>query len=471
MLFNSLQFLVFFIIVYGLYLILSHRWQNRMLILASCLFYSAWNWKFLPIMFVSISADYFCSQKIYSSNDPKIKKKFLFLSIFVNLVILGFFKYFNFFIDSFKALVQYLLPSAAPMITPAIDIILPLGISFYTFEAISYVVDVYRGVIKPAERYGDYLLFVIYFPHLIAGPIMRAKDFLPQIVKPRTLSFDQFYEGSFLFFWGLFEKIFVADNLARIVNPIFASESYDGGKVLIALYAFAFQIFCDFDGYSNMARGLGKMMGFDITINFNLPYFSTNPVEFWKRWHISLSSWLRDYLYIPLGGNREGKWRTHRNLLVTMLLGGLWHGAQWHFVFWGFYQGALLMIYRLLSDMKKSHAPSPWWVRTFKIILFFHLTCLGWLFFRAESMSQAWAMLYSMMFQLQINASLLSPCIKFSLVLLPLFIIQLGQYRSKDLLFLYRQHWFIKIFVYALFSYLMIGWGVLQSEEFIYFQF
>ena len=293
MLFNSLLFLVFFAIVYLAYLLCSHKWQNRLLIAASCLFYASWNWKFLFLMLFSITTDYFCSKYIYLSQDKLRRKILLLISVTVNLSILFFFKYCHFFLDNVESLLNTFLPNPIHF---TFKIILPLGISFYTFEAISYTLDVYRGTTKPAQKYWDYLLFVIYFPHLIAGPIMRAKNFIPQVASPRMLKLEYFYEGCFLIFWGLFEKIFIADNLAKIVNPVFASPApYDGGSVLLAVYAFAFQIFCDFDGYSNMARGLGKCMGFEIAINFRLPYFAANPMEFWKRWHITLSTWLRDY--------------------------------------------------------------------------------------------------------------------------------------------------------------------------------
>ncbi len=220
MLFNSLHFFIFFTIVFVLYLTLKHKWQNRLLILASCLFYAAWNWKFLALMFVSITTDYFCSNSIYRSNDKKIRKRWLWLSLGVNLSILGFFKYFNFFLNNIEALINHIHPISVL----SLEIILPVGISFYTFEAMSYTVDVYRGVMKPAKKYWDYCLFVIYFPHLVAGPIMRAKDLLPQITSPRILKLEQFYEGCYLIFWGLFEKVFVADNLAKIVDPVFSAS-------------------------------------------------------------------------------------------------------------------------------------------------------------------------------------------------------------------------------------------------------
>ncbi|MBF0595052.1 MAG: MBOAT family protein [Candidatus Omnitrophica bacterium] len=471
MLFNSTQFIAFFVIVYICYLLVSHQWQNRLLIIASCIFYASWNWKFLFLMFVSISTDFFCSQHIYRSEDRAVRRNFLVLSVAVNLAILGFFKYCNFFLGNLNALLEVFGLEGA---FQTLSIILPLGISFYTFEAISYTVDVYRGVSVPAKKYGDYLFFVIYFPHLIAGPIMRAKDFLPQVTTPRVVTRDLFFEGLFLAFWGFFEKMFIADNLAKVVNPVFAGPTYDGAMVLLAVYAFAFQIFCDFDGYSNIARGLGKCMGFNISINFNLPYFATNPTEFWKRWHMTLSSWLRDYLYIPLGGNRRSTLITFRNLMITMLLGGLWHGASWTFVIWGAYHGLLLSIHKAVKDFCpgiKLFERAGWREVWFLVRLgvFFHLTCLGWLFFRARSFDQVRAMLEAVLFHFHGNG--LYPWAYVLLILAPLLIVQVAQYRTGNLLFLYRQHWVVRTFAYSLMAYLILGWGIMRAEEFIYFQF
>ncbi len=469
MLFNSFEFLIFFIPVYVLYVILKHKWQNRLLIVASCLFYAVWSWQFLFLMFASISTDFWCSHSIERSNDPRKRRFFLGISICTNLAILGFFKYYNFF----AANAGHLLQAFGHPLSLTLNIILPLGISFYTFEAISYVVDVYRRQVKPAKSYWDYVLFVIYFPHLIAGPIMRAKDFIPQVMSPRPWRADQFYEGCYLFFWGLFEKVFVADNLAKIVNPVFVpASSYNGAEVLVALYAFAFQIFCDFDGYSNMARGLGKCMGFEISINFKLPYFATNPREFWQRWHITLSSWLRDYVYIPLGGNRKGELRLYGSLVLTMLLGGFWHGASWTFVMWGAYHGVLLIAFRFLiirQWFEKTRVHVPWVI---KAVFMFHLVVLGWLFFRAASFHQIIQMTQALFF----NFSLATGkgtflFFKFLDIVFPLLVIQVGQYLTQDLLFLYHRHWALKAVIYAFLAYLMLAWGVMRPQEFFYFQF
>ncbi len=476
MLFNSFEFLVFFVLVYGLYLCLKHRAQNWLLIIASCLFYAAWSWKFLFLMFASISTDFWCSHWIARTQDVRRRRLYLGISIGVNLGILGFFKYFNFFISNFQDLLLgmgFLSSSTRWMI----DIILPLGISFYTFEAISYVVDVYKRKVKPADNYWDYVLFVIYFPHLIAGPIMRAKNFIPQVALPRKITLTGFYEGCFLFFWGLFEKIFIADNLAKFVDPIFAANApYNGEKVLLALYAFAFQILCDFDGYSNMARGMGKCMGFDIAVNFRQPYFSTNPREFWQRWHITLSSWLRDYVYIPLGGNRQNTIRTYLNLFLTMLIGGLWHGASWTFVLWGAYQGTLLVIHRLLEPfLQRSRPTLPLLVekawKAVKILFFFQFICLGWLLFRCTSLRQASEMLAA------IGHFLSFPTwtpVDFWLPALGIFLamfVGFFQYKTDNPTALLQWPWWLRTIFYITCYFLIIFLGCEGGKEFIYFQF
>ena len=303
MLFNSIQFFVFFLIVYSLYLILNHKWQNRMLWLASYIFYGCWDWRFLSLIIISSGVDFYCGAKIDAANESCQRRKFLFVSVAVNLIILGFFKYFNFFVSSLNSLfIAFGLSIDIPILT----IVLPVGISFYTFQTMSYTIDIYYKKIKPVDSFSDFCLFVAFFPQLVAGPIERAKNLLPQILRPRKVNLCDFYSGSYLIFWGIFLKVFIADNLAQVVDPIFIKEPpYMGKEVLVSLYAFSFQIFCDFAGYSNIAIGVARCMGFKLMNNFNLPYFSTNPSEFWQRWHISLSSWLRDYLYIPLGGNRE----------------------------------------------------------------------------------------------------------------------------------------------------------------------
>jgi len=476
MLFNSLQFAGFFIIFYFLYFRLKHKLQNIMLLLASCIFYAAWDWRFLLLIFTTIITDYFCGTKIYSSAAEKARKRYLLLSIFINLSILGFFKYYNFFTHNLEILLSHF---GIVIHSRLIHIILPVGISFYIFKSLSYTIDVYRKEMQPAKNFLDYALFVLYFPQLLAGPVSRAKDLLPQISKERNLSLHKFYEGCYLIFWGIFLKVFVADNLAMIADPVFSSAApYNGAAVLISIYAFAFQIYCDFAGYSHIANGLSRCMGFEAVLNFNLPYFSTNPKEFWHRWHISLSTWLRDYLYIPLGGNRKGALPTYRNLLLTMFLGGLWHGAAWTFILWGVYHGILLIIHRMLrplfariSFVQNSTAGKIWfWL---KIIFFFHLVCLGWLIFKAGSLMQVQQMLKAVIcnFRFAWPDTLQITALKLLFFIGPLLIIQLIQYRKSDLLFILKVPPLSRAIFYYVCFYLLVLFGVNGGKEFIYFQF
>ncbi|MFH1877219.1 MAG: MBOAT family O-acyltransferase [Candidatus Omnitrophota bacterium] len=476
MVFNSLQFALFFAVVYSLYLALKHKNQNRMLLVASYVFYGTWDWRFLSLIWISTILDYFCGLAIDRTNDPGKRKIFLILSVSGNLLILFFFKYFNFFAESLQELLGGFGITAH---TNFLHIILPVGISFYTFQTMSYTIDIYKREMKATRKFLDFALFVAFFPQLVAGPIERASHLLPQILNKRNLTLEKFYDGAYLIFWGLFQKVFVADNLASIVDPVFNSNPpYNGVSVMLALYAFAFQIYCDFAGYSNIARGLGKCMGFDIMVNFNLPYFALNPSDFWKRWHISLSSFLRDYLYIPLGGNRGGTLRTYRNLVITMLLGGLWHGAAWTFVLWGAYQGVLLILHRVLLPFL-GRIPSPrnvlidklW--KLARIIFFFQLTCLGWLIFRARSVKQIFEMLKAVACDLRFAPGM---GFKVTLERIVLFIgvlivVQILQYRKKDLMIIPRLNPAAAAFCYFVFFYLMLIFGVTGGKEFIYFQF
>lgn len=476
MLFNSFQFAIFFLTVYGLYLSLNHKWQNRMLLIASYIFYGAWNWKFLSLIWISTLLDYTCGRKISQSRSKKKKKLFLAFSVIGNLSILGFFKYFNFFSENLQELLQVFGLGTQPRF---LNIILPIGISFYTFQTMSYTLDIYKKKMKPTKQFFDFALFVAFFPQLVAGPIERAKNLLPQILKPRKLKLKQFNEGAYLILWGLFLKVFIADNLARIVDPVFASSGpYNGVAVLLAVYAFAFQIFCDFAGYSNIARGLCKCMGFEIMINFNLPYFSVNPSEFWRRWHISLSSWLKDYLYIPLGGNQKGSLLTYRNLAITMLLGGLWHGAAWTFILWGAYQGALLIGHRLLQPFlnKLPKTKNEWLQKILfliKVFVFFQFVCLGWLIFRAESLSQIVLMLKSIFCQFELVSGVGLKGMAQTLFshLWLLLTIQIFCYRKNDLLTVLTWPLWARAFIYILIYISLVSFGATGGNEFIYFQF
>lgn len=479
MLFKFIEFLVFFAGIYIPYLFLDHKWQNRLLLAASCLFYAAWDWRFVFLIFVSITTDYFCGLKIDESDSEKVKKRFLLLSIFVNLAILGFFKYFNFFIANFARLIDHFGLSLHPQM---LNILLPLGISFYTFKTISYTIDVYAEKIKPSRSYRDYALFVSFFPLILAGPIMRAGDLLRQITSPRKVRLEGFYEGSYLIFWGVFQKFFVADNLAAISGNIFnSSPPYHGAAVLLGAYAFAFQIYCDFAGYSNIARGLGKCLGFDIMINFNLPYFATNPQDFWNRWHISLSNWLRDYLYNPISFSLRpwGAWGVSTAVMCTFLLCGLWHGANWNFIVWGAYWGILLISYAFLRPLlaktpgpEKAIYEKAWFF--IRVIFFFHLICLGWVIFGLEgNLSKGFCMLQSIFcdFRLVKKIGLMENAVNLIAFLWLLGIVEILQFLKKDLMVVYKANAVLKMCFYVLCFYLLLLNGAGGEKNFLYAQF
>ncbi len=478
MLFNSLPFLIFFIITYTVYIFYRNNYkiQNLILLGASIVFYGFWSWKFIVLLLFTSSVDYWAGFKIYHSTNGKYKKLILTISVATNLIILGFFKYFNFFVHEFNSFTQLFGLTFHPV---TLSIILPLGISFYTFQSISYAWEIYRGENKPIHSIFDYWLFVAFFPHMIAGPIQKGKILIPQIINPRVLTLDKFYEGCYLIFWGLFKKMYVADSLAVYANRLFAQPlgGYTWVDVVLGVWIFAFQIYCDFSGYTDIARGLAKLMGFDFTLNFNLPYFAKSPSEFWKRWHISLSTWLKDFLYIPLGGNRKGKLLTYRNLFLTMLIGGLWHGASNHFLLWGAYQGFLLCIHKLWHETMSKFELYNKIAKTklygfIAISATFFLTCYGWLIFRANSVTQLVDMTRTVWLGLgKIGTEFLYPANLVNVIWL-LFIIQLFQYFKKDLNGVFNiRSWQLRGFVYLLILF-FIGKGINNHvQQFIYFQF
>jgi alginate O-acetyltransferase complex protein AlgI len=388
MIFHSLHFLWFFALVWGLYWLLRKRvrWQNLLLLAASYFFYGYWDWRFLGLILISTLVDFGCGLAMERHADnPALKKRFLWVSLVVNLGALVFFKYFNFFMDSARVMLEEMGFDGGNW---SLRIILPVGISFYTFQTLSYSIDRYRGVVPAERNFINFAFFVSFFPQLVAGPIVRAREFLPQATLPRKLGWHQQAEGVQLILWGLFKKVVVADNLAPVVDAVFAAEGELGIVArLLAVYAFAVQIYCDFSGYTDIARGTARMLGFTFPQNFKQPYFASDPSAFWRRWHITLSTWLRDYLYISLGGNRKGPKRTYVNLSLTMVLGGLWHGAAWNYVLWGAYQGLLLVAHRMWCSLRPQPKESPFWVRAFKWGAFFQLVCFGWLIFRAQSMA------------------------------------------------------------------------------------
>lgn len=473
MLFNSEIFIAFFVFVYSSYLILgkSVRAQNILLLVASYAFYSYWDWRFLSLIIFSTLLDYKVGGWIHQSTNAKTRKALLSLSIGVNLSILGVFKYFNFFADNFAKILSA-FGMAPDSIT--LDIILPLGISFYTFQSISYSFDIYRKRLKPVRNLIDFSLFVAFFPQLVAGPIERASHLLPQIARKRNITASAIDAGFFLILWGYFKKVVIADNVGLIADTVFNNYAqHDGLILVIGILAFTVQIYCDFSGYSDIARGLCKLMGFDLMLNFRLPYFATSPSDFWRRWHISLSTWLRDYLYIPLGGNRSSVAKTYRNIFVTMLLGGLWHGAAWNFVIWGAYHGALLCIYRYFSTnsaRRNERVSSGSRLSTMlQMLIMFILTMIGWTIFRSQSVDQ---LLYIMA---NIGLSLSTPAWDLGYKLLffsaPLLAVQIHQHVMKELLSIPKLPILAKSLVYAFFLVGLSVFGSRDSLEFIYFQF
>jgi len=392
MLFNSFDFVVFLALVLVLYRFLGHRSQNRMLLVASYVFYGWWDWRFLSLIALSTVIDFFCAQAIARAPDGFRKKRFLLLSLCSNLGMLGFFKYCDFFVASAAGLLEAFGFAAS---LPTLNIILPVGISFYTFQTMGYTIDVYRGVQKPATRFDTFALYVAYFPQLVAGPIERSRSLLPQIEHPRTVGASDWAVGVQLMIFGFFMKMCVADGVAPAVDRAFNHPgALAAPEVLLAVYLFAIQIYGDFAGYTHIARGVSRLLGIRLSVNFRQPYLSASITEFWRRWHISLSSWLRDYLYIPLGGNRFGARRTYRNLGITMLLGGLWHGASWNFVIWGGLHGVFLALHRMWNSARQDGpARSGGVPRIVRVVVTFHLVCLLWIFFRAQDLAVSGAVL------------------------------------------------------------------------------
>jgi D-alanyl-lipoteichoic acid acyltransferase DltB (MBOAT superfamily) len=391
-------------------------------------------------------------------------------SLCVNLGILAFFKYFNFFIDNFIGIFNFFGVSPD---SPTINIILPVGISFYTFQTLSYTIDIYRGKLSPTKSFLDFALFVSFFPQLVAGPIERAKNLLPQIIAPRTIKYVQIREGLWLILFGYYKKVVIADNFAKIADSVFNNpDQYGGLVILLGTYAFAFQIYGDFSGYTDIARGTSKLFGIELKVNFRMPYFARNPQDFWRRWHISLSTWLRDYLYIPLGGSRKGTLKTYRNLNLTMILGGLWHGAAWNFICWGIYHGLLLSLHRILatnySKIVSIKIKPHYIVHFFKIILMFHLTCFGWMIFRVNNFSDL-IILTTNLFKFKlVPINFVLPAL---FLLLPVLALHFLQEKTQNLMVIKEFNRGFRLANYTLIYGLILIFGVVDNYEFIYFQF
>ena len=460
MLFNSFEFLIFLVVVLFLVWIIKNRnYQYIILLLASYYFYWFSSGMFFLLLIFSTLLDYYCGREIYNIDDKKIKKRLLLLSLVGNLGILGFFKYTNFAITTFNKL---------GFNFELLNVILPVGISFFTFQTMIYTLDIYFKKLKPTDSLLKFALYISFFPQLVAGPIVRAIDFIPQLKNRILFSYSNIKWGLSLVGWGLVKKMVFADNVSVIADSIF-SNPLDKSSFLIILGAFAFgiQIYCDFSGYSDIAIGVARMMGFSLPLNFNKPYFAKNPSDFWKRWHISLSSWLRDYLYIPLGGNRRGN-VVYTNLMITMVLGGLWHGAAYNFVLWGFYQGILLVVYKLISDKIRINS-------LISFIITQYFVFMGWILFRVKDMSH---IIYSIKKYVLIDFSLIGVLDFFIINKTPIFLLLLFCYLHFNsfilkntidrIRFLKLRYWFLYVLIIVV---MLLLFTPSETAEFIYFQF
>ena len=480
MLFNSVEFAFFLPIVFILYWLIPSknlRLQNILLLIASYFFYSCWDFRFLFLLIFSTFLDYYSGLKIYAAENRSQKKFWMQTSIAINLGFLGIFKYYNFFTDSFMVFMEgFGLKTNAHYI----ELVLPVGISFYTFHGISYVLDIYYDRFQPTRNYTNYSLFVSFFPLLVAGPIERASHLLPQIERSRVFDYLKAKQGLKQILWGLFKKVVVADNCAEYVNMVFDDyHLHSGSTLLLASIVFAFQIYGDFSGYSDIALGVAKLFGFDLLKNFAYPYFSRDIAEFWRRWHISLSSWFRDYLYVPLGGSRGGTFMKIRNTFIIFIVSGFWHGANWTFVFWGFLNALYFLPY-LLTNKNRSHLdvvakgrlmPSP--KEFLQITSTFLLTCLAWIFFRSTTILEAWIIIKKII----TNSFFVMPDLPRKYIYIPLFImvLVLVEWRNREEDFALKtwgENWPLALrwaLYYCLIIFIFLFTGT--QQKFIYFQF
>lgn len=480
MLFNSITYFYFLVLVFGLYwsvLRNKFRVQNFFLLLASYCFYGWWDVRFLILIFISSSVDFFLGRAIYRQTLKQKKLYLLWLCMLINLGMLGFFKYYNFFTDSMATLLTNLGLQAN---LSTLQIVLPVGISFYTFQSLSYSIDIYRGKIKPTNDFVSFMTFVSFFPQLVAGPIERASHLLPQFLSPRAFRQEHLISGFRFILYGLFKKMVIADRLAYFVDHVYTSpEKYDGTVLLAATFMFGIQIYCDFSGYSDIAIGSARLLGFDLMQNFRTPYLALNFREFWRRWHISLSTWFRDYVYIPLGGNRVSQGRWIFNIMLTFTLSGLWHGASFTFIIWGFLHGFFLVSEYLIAKIVTLPKNFAW----LGFIVTFVLVNLTWVFFRSDTLGQSLEIISgfkNLNFDFITKAGSLfagnNEFREFALSLLisfPLFIVfELFINQTDFNTVVLKNGIFIQWGIYLMLAYCILFFGVLNSApQFIYFQF
>ena len=478
MLFNSVGFAVFFPVVFVLYWFVTNkklRLQNILLLISSYFFYACWDYRFLFLLIFSTFLDYYTGIRMCESSGKRARTAWFWLSVCINVGFLGFFKYYNFFAESFAKALSGVGITSDPWL---LHILLPVGISFYTFHGLSYVIDIYKGKIQPERNFVDYSVFVSFFPLLVAGPIERATHLLPQIKRERTFDPSRMADGLKQVLWGLFKKMVIADQCAEIVNPIFAHPAgYSGATLALGAVLFAFQIYCDFSGYSDIALGTARLLGIELLRNFNYPYFSRDIAEFWRRWHISLSSWFRDYLYIPLGGSKVGTWKLIRNVFLIFLVSGFWHGANWTFIAWGALN-ALFILPLVLFGKNRAHLETvaqgrwlPSLTEMIQMVVTFSLTCMAWIVFRADSMTAAVHYFRSMFSRSLFTMPQVSSAKLMVLIVLFLVIEWMGREEPYAIarIGIHRPRWVRWSMYYGLLF--CICWFLGTRQQFIYFQF
>lgn len=527
MLFFTWPFAIFFCFFYPTFLLVRNkvRLRNAVLVVAALTFYGWWDVRFLTLLAFTVGLDYlsalgvtgrqlkpwhlvrscgflvavglialignrfsqtalltlpvFAALALYGGlflainaigSEVSRRKTWLYASIVINLAVLCFFKYFNFFGDSLN---QVFAASGVQLGFVALNIILPLGISFHTFQSIGRTIDVSRGKLEPSEDFLEFATFLTYFPQILAGPIERANHMLPQFRTPQPITMALVRSGCLLFLWGLFKKQVIADNLAPLANLVFANpDAHTSGELLVGVLAFSFQIYGDFSGYTDMARGLARLMGFDLRLNFALPYFARTPSEFWRRWHISLSEWLRDYLYISLGGNRGGRWKMYRNLMLTMLLGGLWHGAAWTFVIWGFLHGLIQVVYRAVGFddwlSARSGQRHGWFWNLAAWMMLMPLIALTWIYFRAESVVQGNAIVLGMLRLDRLGAGAWSTLAFYAL---PLFCLEAVMRINDGRIAFARLPFIVRYTLVVVLILAILALSASSGQDFIYFDF
>jgi len=474
MLFNSFEFLIFLPVVFIIYWLFQKKRiiQNIIILISSYIFYGWWDYRFLGLIFLSTIIDYTIGLKITETKNEFQKKILLFTSIACNLGLLMFFKYYNFFIDSWVDLLNSIGYSTENIWT--LKIILPVGISFYTFQTMSYTIDIYRNNLKPTRNFISFASFVSFFPQLVAGPIERATNFLPQILNKRVYNKDQILQGLRLILWGLFKKVVIADSMGPVVGEIFGGfENQGGGTLWLGAIYFAFQIYCDFSGYSDIAIGTAKLFGFELMSNFKFPYLSRNIGEFWRRWHISLSTWFRDYLFIPLGGSKKTKLLSIRNIFIIFIVSGFWHGANWTFIAWGTFHAILYLpsfigkSNRKFLDTVALNKKLPTVKELFFILRTFILVTIGWVFFRSETLTEAFTFLWHMSNPMHFT---IGPNIKlFSYIILLIILEWNMRYNEREPLKFKQKP--LRIIVFMLIITLIILNFGSNPQQFIYFDF